>query len=377
MEKYKKILNENDNKENENIENNIEIKGFEENNIIIKFKNKTGENILFWFDNKKNSKQFELKDKNYKEFTLEDINNENIDYKEINNIFNTTLSFKINDQIIKYNNINYSEVQFHRINIDNKNYLDLKIKSYINDNLVRIISFSSNILIKNESEIDLIINNDKNNENIIINNHNSMYIPINWILFKDSIKIYVQFNNEKKLLFKNLNNIFNISSYVSFENGENLSFDIVELESNNYNSDNIKLYKIIINSPISLFNKTPYDMKINEFVLKSLSNNNLYKNINITNSDNVIKTILENKLKIFYKNNNIIEELIINRYKKSIENNNCYNVSFSNNNGSLICKFLNYSEYNLSVSENKLFKISNYKQNNIKIIIFFYYFFCE
>ncbi len=45
-------------------------------------------------------------------------------------------------------------------------------------------------------------------------------------------------------------------------------------------------------------------MKINEFVLKSLSNNNLYKNINITNSDNVIKTILENKLKIFYKINN-------------------------------------------------------------------------
>ena len=375
IEKYKKILNENDNKEIENIENNIEIKGFEENNIIIKFKNKTGENILFWFDNKKNSKQFELKDKNYKEFTLEDINNENIDYKEINNIFNTTFSFKINDKIIKYNNINYSEVQFHRINIDNKNYLDLKIKSYINDNLVRIISFSSNILIKNESEIDLIINNDKNNENIIINNHNSMYIPINWILFKDSINIYVQFNNEKKLLFKNLNNIFNISSYVSFENGENLSFDIVELESNNYNIDNIKLYKIIINSPISLFNKTPYDMKINEFVLKSLSNNNLYKNINISNSDNVIKTILENKLKIFYKINNNIEELIINRYKKSIENNNCYNVSFSNNNGSLICKFLNYSGYNLSVSENKLFKISNYKQNNIKIIIFFDYFF--
>ncbi len=51
-------------------------------------------------------------------------------------------------------------------------------------------------------------------------------------------------------------------------------------------------------------NKTPYNMKINEFVLKSLSNNNLYKNINITNSDNVIKTILENKLKIFYKINN-------------------------------------------------------------------------
>ena len=371
IEKYKKILNEkNDNKEN--IENNIKIKGFEENNIIIRFKNKTGENILFWFDNKKNSKQFELKNKNCKEFTLEDINNENIDYKEINNHFNTTFSFKINDKIIKYNNINYSDVQFHRINIEN-DFFDLKIKSYINDNLIRIISFNSNILIKNKSEIDLIINNDKNNENIIINKHNNIYIPINWFKFKDSIKIFVQFNNEKKLLFRNLNDIFSINSFVSFENGENLSFDIIELES--INNINIKSYKIIINSPISLFNKTPYDMKINNFVLKSLSNNNLYKNINITNSDNVIKTILENKLKIFYKNNNKIEELTINKYKKSIENTNCYNVSFSNNNGSLICKFLNYNEYNLSLFENKLFNISKYKQNNIKIIIYFDYFF--
>ena len=223
------------------------------------------------------------------------IKNENIVLVEIKEIEKNVKDDKKEKKLNK-NNINDMNMETNSDNNNNKNNNKNK-KNDMNNNINNITNIN-NINNNNRSKSPLIFqkNNIKNNNNNINKNLNNLYNQFNnkdnYDLYKRSkspLIINPKFNNKN-------NNLNKINNY-------NIN--------NNYNKNSP-----INNNDFNNQNNTFINNNINILPIKSFTNRNLPKNLNLYNENNI-----NNQINYPYSSKNVNEN-IINNFNKNFNNNN-------------------------------------------------------
>ena len=399
---------------------------------ILIFENYSGVDLEVWFDNMKydsnSDKIIKLKNKQKFELTNSLLSNYNVVKR--NNNLNSTLSYKfcldkdfiqaekINEKNLtgNYFNINYHHIDIHDINDSVK----ISIESCSDNLLCRHIFFNSLISIRNDTKYkDIKLCNHDNTQSIALNDNKKQSIPLSWFLVNKNKKLNLSFNNDSQLLMSNLSQINDINKYIKFKNGDIVLIDVVrykinlqEYYSNKNPKEKTDIYRvdIIISSPVSLVNNTPYEFIVNNDHILSMKSLNVYNNnFNLmseyvksinekgwkkksTEKEIIMKIIKDIKLQMKYNNKlldavsyidekNIIDDDDKNEEGKAVNNFSIYNKNLSvllKNNETkeyLVCRLFFHNPYESVSYNNKIYETMKVELNSFKYeIIFDYYF---
>ena len=400
---------------------------------VLILENYSGVDMEIWFDNIKNdlyNKNYIIKIKSNEkyEFTINSLNKFNV-VKKKNNL-NSTISYKfcLDQSLIdkmkvdpknllgQYLNINYHNIIIHDISKEVK----VSVECCSDNLLIRHIIFSSLLSLRNETKFqDIEMSN--NGQKILLKNKKWQTVPISWLLDKANPGLNLIHEKGEIVLFKNFNDLSQISRVIKFKSGDVVMCDIIKYKFNlnEYYSNkdaSIKreeLYKTEINitSPIYLINNTPYDFVINnnEKILStsSISSytqnssllldyrqkiNNQNKKFKNCKNEVIEKIVKDIKFQIIYNNQYISAETYliekeedspeeINMEGKAINNFAMYNKStlilLRNKNAAdyFICRLILFNPYKKLSFDNKIYEEVNIELNSFRYeIIFDYYF---
>jgi len=416
---------------NEIAQESVRYLGIETPSLI--FENYTGVDLEVWFDNMKydsnSDKIIKLKNNQKFEFTNSLLTNYNVVKR--NNNLNSTLSYKFcldkdfiqiekineNNLVGNYFNINYHHIDIHDINDSVK----ISVESCSDNLLCRHIFFNSLISIRNDTKYkDIKLCNNDNTQSITLNDNKKQSIPLSWFLVNKNKKLYLSYNNDNQLLMNNLSQINDINKYIKFKSGDIILIDVVrykinlqEYYSNKNPKEKTDIFRvdIIISSPVSFVNNTPYEFIINNdshiLSMKSLNvyNNNFnlmseyVKAINekgwikkSTEKEIIMKIIKDIKFQMKY-NNKLLDAVSYieeknksddedkNEEGKAVNNFSIYNKNLSvllTNNETkdyLVCRLFFHNPYESVSYNNKIYETMKMELNSIKYeIIFDYYF---
>ena len=402
-------------------------------NPILVFENYSGADMEIWFDNIKydiNSDKI-IKLKNKQKFELTSSILKNYDVIKENNNLNSTLSYKfcldkdfINSEKIDEKNLvgNYFNINYHHIDIhDINDSVKISIESCSDNLLCRHVFFNSLISIRNNTKFNEIqLCNNDNTQKIILSDNKRQPIPLSWFLSNKNKNIDLVSNNDSQVLIQNLSKVNDINKSIKFKNGDIILIDVVrykinleEYFANKNPSEKKEIYRvdIILSSPISLINNTPYEFITNDNnKILSQKTLDIYSNnfeliseyVKITNEKGkrkkntereiIMKILKDIKLQLKYENKifdamSYIEEKKSNNEDekneegKAINNFSTYNKNLSvllkdkNSKSYLICRlFFNnpyeFVSYNNNIYENMKIELNSFKYE----IIFDYYF---